>query len=94
MYYIVIEIQKSLINNEVNIAQITTTHPTRSEAEQKYHTVLAYAAVSGILSHSATMLDEKGYYVKSECYVNNPPGPAEPTPEENPTPNPETIIEN
>ena len=94
MYYIVIEIQKSLIDNEVNVTQITTAHATRSEAEQKYHTVLSYAAVSGLLSHSATMLDEKGYYVKSECYVNNPPEPAEPTPEENPTPNPETIIEN
>ena len=94
MYYIVVEIQKTLVNNDVSVAQITTVHSTRSEAEQKYHTVLSYAAVSGILSHSATMLDEKGYYVKSECYVNNPPGPAEPTPEENPTPNPETIIEN
>lgn len=80
MYYIVIEIQKSLINNEVNVAQITTVHPNRSEAEQKYHTVLSYAAVSGLLSHSATMLDEKGYYIKSECYVTNPPEP-EPEPE-------------
>lgn len=94
MYYIVTEIQKTLVNNDVSVTQITTVHSTRSEAEQKYHTVLSYAAVSGILSHSATMLDEKGYYVKSECYVNNPPGPAEPTPEENPTPNPEAIIEN
>ena len=94
MYYIVVEIQKTLVNNDVSVAQITTVHSTRSEAEQKYHTVLSYAAVSGILSHSATMLDEKGYYVKSECYINNPPGPVEPTPEENPTPGPETLIEN
>lgn len=94
MYYIIIEIQKSLINNEVNVTQITTVHSTRSEAEQKYHTVLSYAAVSGLLSHSATMLDEKGYYIKSECYVNNPPEPAEPTPEERLTPVFETTVEN
>lgn len=89
MYYLVIEIQKSLVNDQVTVAQITTVHPTRSEAEQKYHTVLSYAAVSGLLSHSATMLDEKGYYVKSECYVTNPP---EPQPE--PEPEPEVNNEN
>lgn len=82
MYYLVIEIQKSLVNDQVTVAQITTVHPTRSDAENKYHTVLAYAAISGLLSHSATMLDEKGYYVKSECYVTNPPEPQpEPEPE-------------
>lgn len=73
MYYIIIEIQKSLVDDNVNISQITTVHSSRSEAENKYHTVLAYAAISGLLSHSATMLDEKGNHVKSECYVNNPP---------------------
>lgn len=83
MYYLVIEIQKSLVNDQVTVAQITTAHPTRSDAENKYHTVLAYAAISGLLSHSATMLDEKGYYVKSECYVTNPP---EPQPEPEPEP--------
>lgn len=84
MYYLVIEIQKSLVNDQVTVTQITTVHPTRSDAENKYHTVLAYAAISGLLSHSATMLDEKGYYVKSECYVNNPPEPEpEPEPEVN-----------
>ena len=86
---VVIEIQKTVAGQ---IAALTTTHATRSEAEQKYHTVLAYAAVSGLLSHSATMLDEKGYYVKSECYVNNEISPAEGNP--NPTPEEETIVEN
>lgn len=84
MYYLVIEIQKSLVNDQVTVAQITTVHSSRSDAENKYHTVLAYAAISGLLSHSATMLDEKGYYVKSECYVTNPPEPEpEPEPEVN-----------
>lgn len=94
MYYVVTEIQKTLVNNDVSVAQITTVHSTQSEAEQKYHTILAYAAVSGILSHSATMLDEKGYYIKSECYVNNEIPPMEENP--NPTPGSEdgTIVGN
>lgn len=90
MYYLVIEIQKSLVNDQVSVSKIATIHSTRSDAENKYHTVLAYAAISGLLSHSATMLDEKGYYVKSECYVNNPP---EPEPEPEPTPEPEPEVE-
>lgn len=90
MYYLVTEIQKTMVNDQVSVAQITTVHSTRSDAENKYHTVLAYAAISGLLSHSATMLDEKGYYVKSECYVNNPP---EPEPEPEPTPEPEPEVE-
>ena len=94
MYYIVIEIQKALVNNDVSVAQITTVHSTRSEAEQKYHTVLSYAAVSGLLSHSATMLDEKGYYVKSECYVNNEIPPVEENPNPTPGSEDETIVEN
>lgn len=81
MYFVVIEIQKTLVNDDVSVAQVTTVHPTRSEAENKYHTVLAYAAVSGLLSHSATMLDEKGYYIKSECYVNNNPAPVPANPD-------------
>ena len=75
MYYFIIEIQKQMIDGQVTVNQITTVHSTHSEAEQKYHVVLSYAAVSGLLSHSATMLDDKGYYIKSECYTNNPPEP-------------------
>ena len=94
MYYLVIEIQKSLVNDQVTVAQLTTVHSSRSDAENKYHTVLAYAAISGLLSHSATMLDEKGYYIKSECYVNNEVPPAEENPNPTPGPEDETIVGN
>lgn len=67
--FVVIEIQKSAVDQ---VAALTTTHTTREEAEQKYHTVLAYAAVSNLLSHSATMLDERGSQIKSECYEHIP----------------------
>lgn len=65
--YIVIEIQKS---NDGTVAPILTTHPTRDEAEQKYHTVLAYAAVSEVNVHSATMLDDTGALIRNETYYH------------------------
>ena len=69
--FVVIELQKTLVNDSEVLSQITTIHETRSEAEQKYHNILSHAAVSGILSHSATMLDETGHYIKSENYPSD-----------------------
>lgn len=62
--YLVVEIQR----NEDSIAQITTTHETKELANQKYHTVLAAAAVSSVPCHAAVMLDEWGNRIKSEFY--------------------------
>lgn len=61
--FIVMEIQK-----DVTAATLVSTHDTRNEAENKYHTVLAYAAVSSLPKHSAVMLTEEGEYIKSECF--------------------------
>lgn len=60
---IVMEIQKS-----TNVSTIVTAHETRSEAEQKYHTVLAYAAVSNIPVHSAVMISDNGDFIKTESF--------------------------
>lgn len=61
--FIVMEIQKG------NTAStIVNTYDTRNEAENKYHTVLAYAAVSNVPKHSAVLLNEDGTYIKSECF--------------------------
>lgn len=65
--YLIIEIQKS---NDNKLAQIVTVHATRDEAEQKYHTVLAYAAVSSVNVHSAVMLDDTGRWIKGETYYH------------------------
>ena len=61
--YIVMEIQKG------NTAStIVNTYETLNEAENKYHTILAYAAISSIPKHSAVLLTEEGDYVKHECF--------------------------
>lgn len=61
--YIVIEVQK---NNSVST--IINTYETLNEAENKYHTILAYAAISSVPKHSAVMLTEEGDYIKHECF--------------------------
>lgn len=47
---------------------ITSVHADRSEAEQKYHQALSYAAVSSVEIHSVAMLDEYGTLIKRETY--------------------------
>ena len=61
--FIVMEIQKG-----ASVSTIVNTYETRNEAEQKYHTVLAYAAVSSVPQHSAVMLNDNGSYIKSETF--------------------------
>ena len=61
--FIVIELQKSS-----TLSVLTNTYETRNQAEQKYHTVLAYAAVSDIPKHSAVLMNEDGTGIKSECF--------------------------
>lgn len=64
---IVIEIQHY---NNGRTDCITTTHANQSEAEQKYHTILAAAAVSNVDVHSAVMLDDMGNRIKGESYYH------------------------
>lgn len=64
MNYIVIESQTA---NGVTTT-LTDTFADYAHAEQKYHTVLAAAAVSEVPLHSASMLTERGNLVKYECY--------------------------
>lgn len=63
--YVVVEIQKA-----ETMATLVTSHETLAEAENKYHTVLAYAAVSEVPVHSAVMLTETGSFMKSECFTH------------------------
>lgn len=68
--YLVMEIQKS---NKGQVSQLVTSHAERAEAEQKYHTVLAYASVSTCDVHSAVMLTDEGDMVKKETYYHGQP---------------------
>lgn len=59
--YFVLEIQKT---NDTTAPHILTAHSDLFEAEQKYHTVLAAAAVSNVPVHSAVIISDTGYTVK------------------------------
>lgn len=65
--YLVIEIQKS---NDGKLSHLESVRATLPEAEQKYHTVLSFAAVSSIDVHSAVMLDDTGEKIKGETYYH------------------------
>lgn len=64
--YIVSEIQ----SNGATASVITNTYADRNDAENKWHTILAYAAKSNVKVHSATMLTDEGYFIKSEHYTH------------------------
>jgi len=61
---------------------------TRDEAERAFHSILAVAATSEHLIHSATILNAEGQMIKTECYKHAAPAP-EPEPEEEPAEEPE-----
>lgn len=61
--FIVIEIQ---VNETAST--IVNSYDTRNEAEARYHTILSAAAASAVPKHSAVLLSEEGYYLKSEVY--------------------------
>ena len=65
MKYIVIELQK---NAEGVVSNIVTEHANLNEAESKYFSVLAAAAVSTIPVHSAVIVSEEGFPVRHEFY--------------------------
>jgi protein-L-isoaspartate O-methyltransferase len=65
MKYIVIEIQTA---TDGTVGNIVTAHETRSEAESKYHSVLAAAAVSAMPQHAAALLASDGTLIDSRCY--------------------------
>ena len=63
--YIVIELQKSA---DGVVSNLVTSHKTLAEAESKYYSVLASAAISVIPVHSAILVSEEGFPVKHQCY--------------------------
>lgn len=63
--YIVIEIQTT-----DTVATIVNSYSDRNTAEQKYHQILAAAAVSTVPKHGAVMLTDEGVRLKGECYIH------------------------
>lgn len=66
MNYVVVELQTT--NGTTTV--LTNSYSDRNTAEQKYHQVLSYAAVSTVEFHAASMLDQFGNVMKSECYTH------------------------
>ena len=65
MKYIVIEMQKTA---EGQVANLVTAHNTLAEAESKFYTILASAAINDVPVHSAIIVSEEGFPVKHQCY--------------------------
>lgn len=63
--FIVIELQK---NAEGVVSNIVTSFENLAEAESKYYSVLASAAISKVPVHSAIIVSEEGFPVKHQCY--------------------------
>lgn len=62
MFY-VIEIQTTTTG-----AVIPFVFSNRDEAEAKYHSLLAVAAVSTVEKHGAMLFNDDGFVIKSEVY--------------------------
>lgn len=62
--YIVIELQKT----GDTLADLEFTFTDYNQALNKYYTILAFAAVSNVERHSATILDEWGEVLKNEGF--------------------------
>lgn len=63
--FIVIELQKDA---EGVVSNIVTSYENLAEAESKYYSVLAAAAISKVPVHSAIIVSEEGFPVKHQCY--------------------------
>lgn len=82
--YIVIEMQT---NDGVTAVVPPVAYADRNQAEAKFHTVLAAAAVSEVEIHSCAVLDERGVAVLNGVYYHLPepePEADEQEPEEEP----------
>lgn len=74
--YIVLEIQ-TFDNGTVAVLP-ANVYNSRNEAESRYHTILAAAAVSSLPCHSAMMVSEDGFPLLHAAYRHDVQPAAEP----------------
>lgn len=65
MNYLVFEIQTSAAGVT---STIVDTYSDKAAAESKFYTILAAACISNIPVHSAVIMTDEGFTIKSECY--------------------------
>ena len=58
--FIVIELQK----NGNQMGNIVTAHETLQDAQHKFHTIAAAAAISNIEKHSVVLLNDDGFTIE------------------------------
>lgn len=63
--YVVIELQK---NVDGVVSNIVTSHESLAEAQSRYHSILANAAISELPVHSAIIVSEEGFSVANQCF--------------------------
>ena len=66
--YIILEIQHYANGTTAIVPPVS--YEDRNQAEAKYHTVLAAAAVSTVFEHCCSMLDRQGRTIKSESFAH------------------------
>lgn len=73
--YIVSEIQT---NDDGTVGILNTQHTTRPEAESKYYSVLAAAAISAVPTHACALMTNEGFLIMSQHYKHAVTQSAEP----------------
>lgn len=68
MKYLVLEIQANA-DGSVGIPPVVS-YDNKNAAENKFHTILAYAAVSEVPMHSAVLMTTDGKIIKRESYTH------------------------
>lgn len=67
MKYLVIEIQKF---QGGSMSTPSYAFDSLNSAEAKYHAILSAAAVSSLPVHSAILMNETGYVIRSQSYTH------------------------
>ena len=62
--FIVIELQR----NGNQMGNIVTAHETLQDAQHKFHTVAAAAAISSVEKHSVILLDDDGFAIERTIF--------------------------
>lgn len=68
--YIVLELQT---NADGTVGTLVNNYTSRNDAEARYHTILAAAAVSSVPVHAAAMMSEEGFPLMNQAYRHNTP---------------------
>ena len=64
--YLVMEIQRT----GEQVANLVYSYANQNEAESKYYTILAAAAISSVEQHAATLLTDQGNCIMSRFYIH------------------------